>query len=287
MRRCLRCAEQFEAGAGWKCPRCAFAPADLGGTPVFAPDLARAEADYEAAFFAPLFDAEPRSFWFRGRSALIARILQKIDPTPQAILEIGCGTGFVLQEIARAFPHASLTATDVLPDAFDYARRRVPQAQYLQVDVTALPFAAEFDLVCAFDVFEHVADDEKAFREVHRSLRSGGWLLLTVPQHRALWSGADDVAHHKRRYERREMKRKLEAAGFRIVRRTSFVTLLMPALFISRKRVQTAETVIRDLVLPRPVDTTLAGIMALERLFINLGTDLPVGGSSVVLARRT
>jgi SAM-dependent methyltransferase len=286
MRRCLRCSAEFPQTTGWKCTRCGFDPPSAGGTRMFAPELADTEADYEARFFDQLFDAEPRNFWFRNRNSLIARMLRDIDPPPQTFLEIGCGTGFVLAEVAGTFPSASPTATDVLPEAFSFARRRVPRAEFLQLDVASLPFTAEFDLVCAFDVLEHVLDDERALREVHRALRPRGWMLLTVPQHRFLWSKTDEIAHHKRRYRREEMRTKLDAAGFEIVRRTSFVTLLVPLLFLARKRVKTCEDAARDLLLPRPVDVALSGIMALERLLIGAGLDLPFGGSMIVLARR-
>jgi SAM-dependent methyltransferase len=213
-------------------------------------------------------------------------MLRRIDSSVGAVLDIGCGTGFALQAVAAAFPAATVVGTDLFPEAFDYARRRVPRANFLQLDITRLPFTSEFDLVSAFDVVEHVTDDGLAFREVHRALRPHGWLLLTVPQHPALWSATDDIAHHKRRYGRPEMRAKLDAAGFDVVRMTSFVTLLMPMQFLARKSVKTHEDAVAQLQLPRVVDTALAGVMSIERMIIAAGFDLPFGGSLIVLARK-
>jgi SAM-dependent methyltransferase len=69
-------------------------------------------------------------------------------------------------------------------------------------DITALPFAdASFDLVAAFDVIEHVADDRRVFSELSRVLRPGGVLLCAVPLHAAHWTTFDAYVGHARRYE--------------------------------------------------------------------------------------
>ena len=60
--------------------------------------------------------------------------------------------------------------------------------------------------------------------ETYRACHHGGGIILTVPQHRWLWSGTDEVAHHMRRYETSELRRKVEAAGFSQVYSTSFLT---------------------------------------------------------------
>lgn len=285
MRHCPRCERAFPAThAGWRCDHCGFAPRTSHGAPLLAAEHPGSETGYEARFFAQLFEAEPRSFWFRSRNQLIAHLLQTVTP-PSRVLELGCGTGFVSKQLARTFPSAALTATDLLPEAFPHACQRVPHAELLQLDIRALPFTAEFDLACAFDVIEHVAEDDRALAEVHRALRPRGWFLLTVPQHRALWSASDDLAHHQRRYARGELTAKLRRAGFEVVRQTSFVTLLLPLLVLARK-LETRAEVSRALRLPRALDSALAAVMAVERLLISTGLDLPIGGSSIVLARR-
>ena len=67
-------------------------------------------------------------------------------------------------------------------------------------------------------------------------MRPGGGFMATVPQHPALWSLQDEHAHHVRRYTARGLRRKVEAAGFEVVRMTSFVSLLLPMLVAARLR---------------------------------------------------
>jgi len=73
-------------------------------------------------------------------------------------------------------------------------------------EVTALPFQdMSFDLVCAFDVIEHVEDDRQVFREVSRVLKDEGVLIVSVPVHADQWTEFDDCVGHVRRYEPPEL----------------------------------------------------------------------------------
>jgi SAM-dependent methyltransferase len=69
-------------------------------------------------------------------------------------------------------------------------------------EIGALPFGdREFDLVCAFDVIEHVENDRLVFGEVSRVLKQDGVLMFSVPVHADLWTELDDLFGHVRRYE--------------------------------------------------------------------------------------
>jgi 2-polyprenyl-3-methyl-5-hydroxy-6-metoxy-1,4-benzoquinol methylase len=84
------------------------------------------------------------------------------------------------------------------------------------------------------DVLEHVKEDERVIGQIHGALKPGGGAIIAVPQHPWLWSPADEAACHQRRYIRNELERKLQNAGFEILRSTSFNALLLPAMFASR-----------------------------------------------------
>lgn len=83
--------------------------------------------------------------------------------------------------------------------------------------VSALPFAdREFDLVCAFDIVEHVDDDAAALSELARVAAPGAALLLSVPLHPSLWTPFDDFVGHRRRYEPEHLPGKLGEHGFTV-----------------------------------------------------------------------
>jgi SAM-dependent methyltransferase len=164
----------------------------------------------------------------------------------------------------------------------------VPDAELLQMDGRRIPFAEEFDVVGAFDVIEHIEDDAAVLKQMHAATRPDGGIVLTVPQHPRLWSVADDIAHHKRRYTRRELIMKVRAAGFDVLRATSFVSLLLPAMLAARagKKEREDFDAMSEHSFSRPVDRALRGVMAVERMLIAAGISLPAGGSLLLVARK-
>ncbi len=282
---CVRCGADFSPPT-WKCPQCGFEPAKVDGYRLFAPQVAGAVDGFECRFFHHLAESEQRSFWFRSRNALILWAIRRYFPEARSVLEIGCGTGYVLAAIREALPQASLTGTEVLTDAFSYAQQRVPDAELIQADARHLPFTSAFDVIGAFDVVEHIEEDEAVLAQMHRAAAKGGGVILTVPQHRMLWSAADEIAHHVRRYSKGDLERKMRSAGFEVLRATSFVSLLIPALVIARRRLRTYEQAVAELTLPRWIDRTLEAVMAFERGVIRAGVSWPIGGSLLMVGRK-
>ena len=85
--------------------------------------------------------------------------------------------------------------------------------------IGALPLAdAQFDLVCAFDILEHVVDDAGAMAELARVSTPNATLLLSVPLHASAWTAFDDFVGHYRRYEPAQIAAQLAAHGWRIER---------------------------------------------------------------------
>lgn len=289
MNVCPACAARHLVD-DFHCPACGFTPPRARGIALLAPALAAEVSGFDAAEFEALAGSEAGHFWFEGRNAIILDRFQRFFPAAGAYLEVGCGTGFVLAAIARAFPDMAITASEVLADGLAYAAPRAPRARLLQLDARVLPFDAAFDVIGAFDVLEHIEEDAAVLAQLHRALRPGGGVLLAVPQHPWLWSVQDDIAHHVRRYRRGELEGKLRAAGFEILHTTSFMTLLLPMLWLSRKRQDAASdargAADAELAPPPWINAMCAAMLAVERLAIRAGLRLPVGGSRLVVARR-
>jgi SAM-dependent methyltransferase len=103
------------------------------------------------------------------------------------------------------------------------AKLRGRGAQAVVGKVTRLPFAdGSFDLVCAFDIIEHVDDDEGALSEVSRIARPGGLILTSMPLHPALWTSFDEFVGHKRRYEPPELLSKLTRHDLTVERSAAY-----------------------------------------------------------------
>jgi SAM-dependent methyltransferase len=286
LRLCLSCGAGF-AGADWVCPRCGARPLERGGWPVFAPELADGgfgDADYAHE---ALLAAEARHFWFDTRRRLVVAALSRHAGGARSLLEVGCGTGYVLEGVRHARPELALTGTDALVASLARAAPRLLGATLLQMDARRIPFRDEFDAVLALDVVEHIEDDAAALREMALALRPGGVLILTVPQHPWLWSPLDEWSGHKRRYRRGELRERLAAAELRVERLTSFSALVLPLLVLARRRPRPAVfDPLAELKISGPLNALLRLPSAVERGLIGAGISLPAGGSLLAVARR-
>jgi SAM-dependent methyltransferase len=245
-------------------------------------------ASFNPEHFARLFRLETRSFWFRGRSDLIEWALRRYFPTARDMLEIGCGTGYVLDRLHRAFPELALSGSELFAEGLAFARERLGEAASLrQADATDLQLHDAFDVIGAFDVIEHIEDDRRVLANLFGAVRPGGGVMLTVPQHAWLWSGTDVAACHVRRYSRAELRERLTLAGFEVVRMTSFVSLLLPALWLARRNTHEGMAEVEaELALPDAVNACGYAASRIESFCIRHGIDFPAGGSLLAVARK-
>src|SRR5215813_3615913 len=129
------------------------------------------EHEYES-----MYRLEESYWWFVARRALAVDLLNREIRSRAApyILDIGCGTGANL----KAFSHlATAIGIDCSMDALHFCRRRGLETMALS-PVEELPFnCGTFDIVTALDVFEHMDDDLRGLREVHRVTKTHGLVL--------------------------------------------------------------------------------------------------------------
>jgi SAM-dependent methyltransferase len=287
VRLCPACRQPLHA-EGWDCRHCGHRPEMRDGIAILAPALAATTEGFDPALFAELARLEADNFWFRARNRLLLWALARYAPECRHFLEIGCGTGYVLQGVAQRFPGWTLCGTEAHAEALPFAAQRVPAATLLQMDARAAPFDSEFDAAGAFDVIEHIREDETVLGELHRSLKPDGLLFLTVPQHPLLWSEYDRRAHHERRYVAAELRQKLIHAGFGIIRMTSFVSLLFPLMMMSRltHKPRAEYDPLEELRLHPLPNRVFEWTLGVERLLIRAGLSWPFGGSLLAVARR-
>jgi SAM-dependent methyltransferase len=282
---CVACAARFES-EGWRCPECGHTPASNGFVRFMPQELL---AGFPPESFDHLPEQEARSFWFRSRNQLIEWALREYFPDARSFFELGCGTGVVLQALRSRRPELALAGGEPFEAGLEVARARVPDASLYQLDGRRLPFEDEFDVVGAFDVLEHIDEDEAVLRQLRRAVKPGGGLLVSVPQHPWLWSPLDDYSHHCRRYTARDLVGRVEHAGFQVLRKTSFVSLLLPAVALSRwrgrGRGQECDPA-AEFRLPTAVERAFGAAMTAERRLIGRGVSFPAGSSLLLVAQR-
>jgi len=177
--------------------------------------------------------SEEWHWWFRGRRAISARQIRALGlPRDARILEIGAGTGGNLQMLTEF-------GTVQAGELDDVARALATQKTNIAIVRAKLPGdlpfqKSHFDLVCLFDVLEHVEEDVRSLVAIRELLKSNGRLLITVPAHQWMWSSHDDRLHHLRRYSRHTLENAALAAGYRICKLTYFNFLLFPVAIVAR-----------------------------------------------------
>ena len=286
MRICLGCGEAL-GGSGWNCPVCGWAPEATKGVLVFSPSHDGAHPSYPEGYHNEIHALEAAHFWFRGRNRLVLWALRRHFSDMSRFLEIGCGTGFVLGAVQNAFPAVEVSGSEISLEGLPYAASRAPGAFVFQMDAQRIPFRDHFDVIGAFDVIEHIEDDLGVLKEMAAALRPGGGVLLSVPQHRWLWSPVDTFAGHFRRYRRRDLVAKLRMAGFEPMTTTSFVSLLLPVMALSRLLKRGGGDPEPELRAGRLENTLGSMVSWLELNLIRLGLRFPAGGSLLIAARKS
>ena len=143
-----------------------------------------------------------------------------------------------------------------------------------------------FSVAFALDVLEHHPRPEQLVREIGRVLTDRGLLVVTVPAFQWMWSYADHVLGHYRRYTKQHLVRELEEAGFEVARVTYVHSWLLPAAWTFRKvrgRVGRGDTA-DDFALPGPLNRVLLGVSGIELRLLS-SANLPFGLSVLALAR--
>jgi SAM-dependent methyltransferase len=240
---------------------------------------------------------EDNHWWFATRTWSLLNLLDKNFPTRNgAVLDLGCGAGNMMHHLSR---YGRVRGIDIDPRPVAAAQARGYDAQ--QGDPSrGTPFpAASFDLVTALDVIEHVEDDEAILREAHRLLQPHGILCITTPAFQWLWSHNDEINAHKRRYSTRELREKIERAGFRI-RRLSFGFFLVfplsaPMIVLRNslgQKQQLRSHILHDdeyQVEMEPtapwLNTILRGVGRLEAALVSR-LNLPIGSSLTCIAEK-
>ena len=283
---CVRCRAPIDAQV-WQCATCGWQAERRNGITVLVPDADEVSEAFSTEQFQNLLSVESRHFWFAARNKLIVWALRRFFPGARTFLEVGCGTGQVLRALTLEMPSLRMTALEASFAGLRFVIERVPELDAVQAAATALPYESEFDVVGAFDVLEHIPDDAAAMNEIARSVKPGGGVLLTVPQHPRLWSSLDRYSGHQRRYTRSGLTTLVRDAGLDVLYASSFVSFLLPALFLSRMR-QRSERVdpMQEFRISPAANAFGRTAMAFERRLITAGVSLPAGGSLLLVARR-
>ena len=241
-------------------------------------------------YYKEYYELERKHWWFVARERILTNYIAKLLkekqlPQEVKILNIGCGPGRS-SEYLSAF--GKVTSIEYDKFCCEFASEKTG-LEIIHGSITELPFDNEtFDLVCAFDVIEHVEDDLKAVEEMKRVAGSNGVLLVTVPAFMSLWSHHDEVNHHYRRYKFKQLDKLFKSiGGGTSIAGSYFNTFLFPPILLFRKLSNLLQSSKKrkgagsdfEAFNPGIINKALYNIMKSESTLINNKFKLPFGVS--------
>lgn len=212
------------------------------------------------------------------------------------VLDVGCSTGFLLEDLEAEYPQAQLVGVDLVAEGLRKAKAAVPEALLLLADCTKLPLPdASVDAIVSANVLEHVPDDVTALREMRRLLRPGARAAVVVPNGPGLYDYYDRFLDHERRYARGELAAKGRDAGLTVIQDAVIGGFLYPAFWAVKKRnrlrhrAPTADE--RRTLVARDIARTESSavgdkLVRAERALRLRGRHLPFGVRSLVVFER-
>lgn len=212
------------------------------------------------------------------------------------IVEVGCSSGYLLEDLAARFPAARLVGVDLVHLGLIGCLGRLPDTLLLQADATRLPLrAASADALVSANLLEHVPDDLEALRQMLRVLKPGAGAAIVVPAGANLYDYYDRFLGHQRRYRRGELATKARLAGFEVLEEFALGSFIYPAFWLVKKRNRMLRDGLSGQDLRRQVqedmnatkDSRLGHLTTrLEAALVAHSVRLPLGVRQLTLLRR-
>jgi len=184
-----------------------------------------------------------KRYWHTLKVDTFQKLTAKLNP--KTILDVGCASGRMANEISKIFPRARITGVDAYKRAVEFGKKAYPHINFKLADAHKLPFkTSSFDFVVCYEVIEHLIDPLVALKEMKRVLKkdgraivamdSGNWLFRIV-----WWISEKTISKvwqnaHLHPYRHTELEKVIKQAGFKIIKR-HFSHFSMEVSFLLKK----------------------------------------------------
>ena len=199
-------------------------------------------------FYQEYYKLEREGWWFKARLSILENYCQAIITNPDMkILNVGAATGATSEMLSK---YGKVTSLEYDEFCCKFLKEKTG-IEAINASLTELPFENNsYDMICAFDVIEHIENDNKAVEEIYRVLKPKGKYFITVPAFQSLWSNHDVVNHHFRRYKKKQLNKLIESTNLKIDHSTYFNFWLFIPISITRFILNN---------IPRKKDSNLSG----------------------------
>lgn len=188
----------------------------------------------ESKYYLDYYKAERQHWFFRARNEVIMSHINQLTHGRKElkILNVGVATGHTSELLSQ---FGTVKSVEYDTACYNFVKSKLPHLDLVQGSILELAFNDEsYDLVCAFDVVEHIEDDQTGINEMKRVCKKDGHVVITVPAFMSLWSHHDVINHHFKRYKQGEIKTLIDDDE-NLIYLSYFNFFLFPPVWLFRK----------------------------------------------------
>jgi len=181
--------------------------------------------------------------WHLGKLRATIELLKSYDLKPKKVLDVGCASGWFLNEVAEVYPKAKYHGVDVYKRAIEYGNKSYKQLDLKVSDAHKLPyFSKTFDLVICTEVLEHVIDPDNVLKEIKRVLTDDGMAIIEMDSgnllFRMVWYWWTNMRHgvwensHLHLFNCAKLRSCIINSGLKIIEQKMFNTTMAVAFVV-------------------------------------------------------
>lgn len=186
-----------------------------------------------------------QKWWHLGKLRSTLGLMRTYDIRPKKVLDVGCASGWFLNEVAGVYPEAKYYGVDVYEDAVKYGNRTYKQLNLEVSDAHKLPYISKtFDLVICTEVLEHVIDPDNVLKEIKRVLTDDGVAIIEMDSgnilFRVVWYWWTNIRHgvwensHLHLFNSAKLRSCIVNSGLKIVEHKIFNTTMAVAFVVQK-----------------------------------------------------
>lgn len=237
------------------------------------------------------FDYERTHFWFKSRNNLIFYLINKFQKDNKSLVDIGCGNGGTISFLSDKLKKTKILGIE--PDGNGYLNSKKKNKLHKNVTIKKIPFhkinAQKKDIILLLDVLEHLTKKNvnKILKKIYSLMHTRSVFILSVPQHAFLWSIADILDGHYRRYDYSNLSNIIINKNLKIIYRQSFNFFLMPIFLLRNLYLKNnINSRAKEFRINRFLNFFFAFILKIEFFFIRIGLKFKFGSSLFLICKK-